>query len=84
MSAALYTVRVYFDAERGCVKAPGVYRQISRAPEIPGLPPLGAIDFAPETQTATLRALMGERREMRADESLAVATWLRAVQRGEA
>lgn len=84
MSHALYTVRVYFDDANGCVKAPGVYRQISRAPVIPGLPKLDMVDFAPEVNCAMLRAHMGERREMTEPEALAVVAWLKAVQRGDA
>lgn len=84
MSHALYTVRVFFDDASGCVKAPGVFRNISRAPVVPGLPKLDMIDFAPEVNVAQLRAHMGERREMHQLESLAVAAWLRAVQAGAA
>lgn len=82
MSAALYIVRVYFDGERGCVKAPGVYRNISHPPVIHGLPKLETIDFAPEVNVADLRPWMGERREMHEAEALAVVAWLRAVQDG--
>lgn len=84
MSANLYTVRVYFESQRGCVKAPGVYRHIKLAPDIPGLPPLGAIDYAPEVNCATLMARLGGRREMTSAEVLAVRAWLAAVQRGDA
>lgn len=80
MSDALYVVRVYFDSGRGCVKAHGVYQKITSAPEIPGLPTLEMIDFAPEVQCAMLRPHMGERREMTGAEALAVAAWLRTVQ----
>lgn len=82
MSANLYVVRVYFDNERGCIKAPGVYRAISRAPVIPGLPKLDMIDFTPEVHVADLRPHMGKRREMYEAEALAVVAWLRAVQAG--
>jgi len=84
MSAALYTVRVHFEGEHGCIKAPGVYRNISRAPTIPGLPKLDMIDFTPEVCCAMLRSHMGEKREMHEAEALAVVAWLKAVQRGEA
>jgi hypothetical protein len=84
MSANLYTVRVFFEAQRGCVKAPGVYRSIGTPPDIPGLPPLGAIDYAPEVNCATLMARLGGRREMTSAEVLAVRAWLAAVQRGDA
>jgi hypothetical protein len=84
MSADLYTVQVFFEGERGCVKAPGVYRAISAPPTIPGLPKLQANDFAGEVNCAYLLPWMGERREMREAESLAVVAWLRAVQKGAA
>lgn len=80
MSADLYVVRVFFEGERGCVKAPGVYRSISTAPNIPGLPKLTSIDFAPEVNVAYLMPWCGEKREMTAAEALAVVMWLRAVQ----
>lgn len=82
MSADLYTVRVFFEDARGCVKAPGVYRSISRAPTIYGLPKLEMIDFAPEVNCAYLCPHMGSRREMTEAEALAVVAWLRAVQAG--
>ena len=84
MSTDLYTVRVFFEGERGCVKAPGVYRAISSPPTIPGLPKLAAIDFAPEVNCAYLLPWMGERRERKEAEALAVVAWLRAVQAGTA
>ena len=84
MSADLYTVRVYFEAERGCIKAPGLYRAISAPPTIPGLPKLQAIDFAPEVNVADIRPWQGARREMYEAEALAVVAWLRALQAGKA
>lgn len=84
MSQALYTVRVFYEGERGCVKAPSVYRQISAPPTIPGLPKLQAIDFAPEVNCAYLLPWCGERREMYEGEALAVVAWLKAVQAGKA
>jgi hypothetical protein len=84
VSAALYVVRVWFESEHGCVKAPGIYRRISSAPRIPGLPLLEMVDFTPEVNVAILRAHMGEKREMTEAEALCVIAWLRSVQAGAA
>jgi len=84
MSEELYPVRVFFEGDRGCVKCPGLYRAISRAPVIPGLPKLTSIDFAPSVYAGALQPNMGERREMSAAEIQAVVAWLLAVQAGAA
>lgn len=84
MSADLYAVRVYFEAYTGCVKYPGLYRNINKPPEIPGLPKLTAIDYAPGAFAGTLQAWAGQRREMTVTEAGCVNQWLQAVLRGEA
>lgn len=82
MSHNLYLVRIQFDSERGCIKAKGVYRHLSRAPRIPGLPSLEMIEYTPEVGVAELRAHMGERREMHEAERLACAEWIKMVEAG--
>lgn len=87
MSAELYSVRVYYDHDHGCVKVPGVYRSINRAPRIPGLPQLAAIDYAQreadaDAHCAELMAHLGTRREMTGGEVAAVQAWLATVQAG--
>lgn len=90
MSADLYPIRVYFSGESGIVRCPGVngvvgiVRKISLPPEIPGLPKLCAIDYAPAFFPGELQPWAGQRREMYKSEIEAVKTWLWFVQRDEA
>lgn len=78
MSAGLYGVRVYFEGRDGIVKAPGLERQLSAAPVIPGLPPLDAIDYAPAVACAQLQPRHEARRDMSGAECVAMVAWLRA------
>lgn len=65
MSAHLYPVRVYFEPGKlGCVKVPGVYRNLTQAPEIPGLPKMTAIDYAGEAYPPEITPYMDGRREL--------------------
>lgn len=82
MSHNLYLVRIQFDSQRGCVKAKGIYRQISSPPRIRGLPLLEMIDYTPEVGVAELRAHLGKRREMYEAERLACAEWIKMVEAG--
>jgi hypothetical protein len=73
MSAALYTVRVYHDGNKpGCVRIDGMHRHINDPPQIPGLPELAAIDFAPATATYLLRVKFEGQRDMADGEIAAV------------
>lgn len=87
MSTALYATRVYFDGLRGCIKVAGreagilgIETRISAPPQIPGLPKLETIDYAPCVRCAELQPWMGARREMTGDEVRAVVAWLAAYQ----
>jgi hypothetical protein len=84
MSDALYPVRVYFDGSCGCVKVPGVYRRISKAPTIPGLPKLWAVDYAPQVGVPQVHPWEGVQRDMRQAEIDSIEAWLVAVQAGDA
>ena len=84
MSADLYTIRVYFEGESGIVICPGVIRKISKPPEIPGLPKMIGIDYAPGVFHGELQPWQGKRRGMTSTETGMVNTWLGFVQRGEA
>ena len=90
MSTALYTVRVFFEGSRGIVKVPGlvginhIERHITSPPQIPGLPRLTAIDYAPEVHCTDLTPYQDGRREMKIEEIQAVTAWLMAIQRGQA
>ena len=88
MSSDLYTVRVFFEGDRGIVKVPGlvpgirgIERRITKPPDIPGLPELAAIDYAPEV-VAQLAPFAGPRRDMEAAEILAVREWIKLLQQG--
>lgn len=83
MSAHLYPVRVYFEPGKlGCVKVPGVYRNLTQAPEIPGLPKLTAIDYAGEAYPPEITPYMDGRRELTSAELEALRAWLLGVQKG--
>lgn len=77
MSEALYTLRVFFD-RKGCIKKPGMQKNLLLPPEIPGVPFEG-IDYAPETQTYLIRREFGGWEEMTKREVTAVAKWLEKV-----
>jgi hypothetical protein len=79
MSAALYVWRIYFDTSRGCVKTPGMYRHLTHAPEVPGLPLVNQIDYAPETQTFRIQPCNGGWTDMTAAEIAACQSWLHAL-----
>lgn len=81
MSADLYTHRIYWDTSRGCAKAPGVYRHLTRAPDIPGLPSLSQIDYAPATQTYRLQPINGGWADMELEHIQACRAWLLAIER---
>lgn len=88
MSSDLYPTRVFFEGERGIVKAPGlvpgikgIERRINMPPDIPGLPRLAGIDYAPDV-VAQLAPFAEPRRDMEAAEILAVRAWLKLLQQG--
>ena len=90
MSADLYRIRVFFEGHGGMVKVPSripgvksIERHITQAPEIPGLPRLVSIDYAPEVQCAQLMAFAEARRDMTLAEVALLEDWLRGVQNGE-
>lgn len=84
MSADLYTIRVYFEGESGIIRCKGVVRKISKPPDIPGLPKLCAIDYAPGVFPGEFQPWAGQRREMSPADAKMVQTWLWFVERGEA
>jgi hypothetical protein len=77
---------VYFDGQRGCVKVParagllGIETRISQPPQIPGLPRIASIDYAPAVNCADIAPWMEQRREMTGDEVRAVGAWLAEYQ----
>lgn len=75
MSHDLYQLRLYWEAGRGCAKVPGRYRNLSHPPQIPGLPSLNMIDYAPGV-CAMLQSPYEARRDLTAPEITAVHAWL--------
>lgn len=75
MSADLYPVRVYWEAGGGCAKAPGFHRRLTAAPNIPGLPRLTSIDYAPGV-CAQVLPHMGHLRDLEPGETAAIHAWL--------
>lgn len=84
MSADLYRVRVYFEPGKlGCVKVPGLYRNMTQPPVIPGLPKITAIDYAGNAYPPEITPYMDGRREMTGDEIACIEEWLQSVRGGE-
>ena len=78
MSSDLYFLRLYWNGQVGCAKAPGVFRRFTALPFMPGLPMMEYLDFAPETHTALLRTCGAKHeRAMTADEQKAASHYLR-------
>lgn len=78
MSEDLYPVRVFFNGHSGCVKTPGVYRHITAPPEVPGLPQITSIDYAPGVCCLILPH-MGELRDLTPTEIGAIGVWLDGI-----
>lgn len=82
MSAALYSIRFYWDGDRGCAKMEGFFRNFFAKPFVPGLArDVELVDYAPETDTARIRlARDGDDREMHPSEIAAVRSYLEGMQ----
>jgi hypothetical protein len=76
VSDDLHDIRIRFESDRGCVKAPGFYRRIVAMPQIPGLPRADALDYTPDVQVYRIRPQYEGERDMSAAERDACRAWL--------
>ena len=68
-------VRLFYENGRGVARLPGFERLLTKAPAIPGLPPIDMIDYVPLV-VAMLRPLMWGQRDLEPHEIEIVRLWL--------